>query len=119
MKKFSFFSILCLMFAFIANTTSAQTPCTLPTLNGLFAEFPKPADPGGCCFYLEQIETGQIISPWGDTNFEKFNLNPIVPGVNNGKVEYYYFRFKGCDDGSNPLRGKLVGIAVIHCAIVR
>jgi len=85
MKKFLFFSLLCFVFVFLTNTTYAQ----------------KPGDPKGCCFYLEQIDPKQIVLPAGVGSGEllegaKYNLNPIIAGVNDGKVEYYYFRFINC-----------------------
>jgi len=72
MKKFLFLSFICLVFAMFTNTVKAQE----------------------CCFYLEQMPE-QVLS---DKEGAQFHLNPIIPGVNNGVAEYYYFRFTNCLD---------------------
>ena len=91
MKKYLFFSLLCLVFILFTNTTKAQSSA-----------------PEGCCFYLEQINDAQIISPFNNPDYERYSLNPIVPRLNDGlygepdkKVEYYLFRFQNCPDSGN------------------
>jgi len=83
MKKILFLSFLCLMFAMFTNTANAQ------------------GSSDACCFYLEQMPE-QVLP--GST---QFNLNPLVPGVNDGYIgvtEYYYFRFNGgCLDPKTKL----------------
>jgi len=97
MKKFLFLSFLCVMFTMFSNIVNAQK------CDPIFDHDQKPGD--GCCIWLEQDE-GQIISPFADEDWAlgglKFNLNPIVPGENNGVAEYYYFRFQNCLDEPNP-----------------
>ena len=91
MKKFIFLSIICLLFTFFTNNVIAQINCD-----------PNQQRPGdlGCCFWLEQIDEDQILSPIDDDpqfpSAAKYNLNPMVPGKNFGKTEFYYFRFKNC-----------------------
>jgi len=86
MKKLLLISFLCLMFTVFTNTANSQNP----------------GDLNGCCFWLEQIDPDQIVSTL-DLGAEvlesaKYSLNPVIPGVNNGKAEYYYFRFINCLD---------------------
>jgi len=83
MKKLLLFSFICLIFTVLLSTANAQTGST----------------PEGCCFYLEQIDPNQIIQGSSTTSVNgAFNLNPMIPGVNFGKAEYYYFRFTNCSD---------------------
>ncbi|MCL2435096.1 MAG: T9SS type A sorting domain-containing protein [Lentimicrobiaceae bacterium] len=70
MKKILFLSFICLVFAIFSNTARAQE----------------------CCFYLEQMPE-QVLS---DKEGAQFHLNKVIPGVNNGVAEYYYFRFENC-----------------------
>ena len=77
MKKFLFLSFICLVFAMFTNTARAQE----------------------CCFYLEQMPE-QVLS---DKEGAQFHLNPVIPGVNNGVAEYYYFRFTNCLDPKTKL----------------
>ncbi|MDR2970984.1 MAG: T9SS type A sorting domain-containing protein [Bacteroidales bacterium] len=88
MKKLLFISFLCLVFTMFTNTVNAQTPGTT-----------------SCCLYLVQIDPDQVLLRFDDESFEdaKYNLNPIIPGVNNGKVEYYYFRFFNCANSSTKV----------------